>query len=89
MENSLGLGQSMVQAESTETLCCVRAEVGGEMNRQGGSANDCTFTTLTHLFNLTAVTLADEDTNSTAMMPIEPLAIFFSLLGLTTDMCQV
>ena len=33
MENSLGLGQSMVQAESTETLCCVRAEVGGEMSK--------------------------------------------------------
>ena len=31
MENSLGLGQSMVQAESTETLCCVRAEGGGEI----------------------------------------------------------
>ena len=74
MENSLGLGQSMVQAESTETLCCVRAEGGGEMSRQGGSA------TLTHLLNLTAVTLADEDTISTPMMPIEPL---------TTDMCQV
>ena len=42
MENSLGLGQSMVQAESTETLCCVRAEVGGEMSRQGGTVQQMT-----------------------------------------------